>query len=101
MTDRIGNTCIAIAGLMLSFGVGVVLASPPDLPKDFKQAASVGQITPKQAAKACFAAQTATNRQILDARGDNKFAPNQFVEFHCEQASVYTEPAPATLTPGP
>jgi hypothetical protein len=46
-------------------------------------------------------AQAGINTRIMAARSDNKFAPAQFINYHCALVVANTEPAPATLTPSP
>jgi hypothetical protein len=100
-SSRLLNTILLSSALMLSFAGGMVTGSPPRLSEAFNQAASAGQLPQKQAVKACFDAQAGINTQIMTARGSNKLAPQQAVDFHCAQADVNTVPAKATFAPAP
>jgi hypothetical protein len=58
------------------------------LPKDFRDAARVGQVTQDLAQQACQTSETALNKRMGEIRGDNKFAPSQTLSFNCGQAVV-------------
>jgi hypothetical protein len=86
------TTLLVVSWAGLGFAIGTMVSSP-SLPQGFNDAAKVGQVSQKQAVLACETAEDRWNNILEKARGSNKFAPEQHVNFNCRQASMTAIPA--------